>query len=472
MTGNVEPVVYELPSVMADSTTLFICGAMGDLTSRLLLPALGQLLTIEPSRDVRLVGVGKRDISDDDWRNRVRDAFGDENGETARKVADGATYVSADITTADGLRTVFAASQGRPVLYFAVPPAVAEASCAAMRDVKVPDGTILAPEKPFGTDEAGARRFNAILRDLVPENQVFRVDHFLGQSILLDLFGVRFANRIFEPVWKAEHIDSVVIRYDESLGLEGRAGYYDTSGALRDMLQSHLLELLAVVAMDPPASLTERDLRDATGAALRATHVWGDDPVASSRRARYTAGTIDGKKLPSYVDEDGVDPSHHTETLAEATFEVRTARWQGVPFILRSGKALTPATREIVLSFRPVPHLPAEFTGATMPDVLRFRFGPDVMSAEINVHGGAKPFELTRTAACADLGRGSVRAYAEVLSGILDGDATLAVRGDAAEECWRIVTPIIDAWDDNRVPLQEYQAGSSGPQDWPALPGD
>lgn len=244
-----------LPSDMAETTTLFICGATGDLTARLLLPALGQLLTLEPDREVRLVGVGRREMSGDDWRTTVRDAFGDDAGPTARSLADATSYLRADITAADGLRTVFDATQGRAVLYFAVPPAVAQTSCQAMRDVEIPDGTILAPEKPFGTDEASAREFNELLTALVPENQVFRVDHFLGQSILLDLFGVRFANRVFEPVWSAEHVESVVIRYDETLGLEGRAGYYDKSGALRDMLQSHLLELLAVVAMDPPASL-------------------------------------------------------------------------------------------------------------------------------------------------------------------------------------------------------------------------
>ncbi|MFW0786450.1 glucose-6-phosphate dehydrogenase [Gordonia sp. CPCC 206044] len=451
---------------MAD-TTLFIFGATGDLTSRLLLPSLGQLLTLEPDRSVNLVGVGRRDVSDADWRARVAESFGDDVGPTARDVAENSTYLQTDITSADGIRSVFDAADGRPVLYFAVPPAVAQTSCEAMVGLDIPTGTILAPEKPFGTDQASAQAFNRLLTGLVPENQVFRVDHFLGQSILLDLLGVRFANRVFEPVWTAEHIESVLIRYDETLGLEGRAGYYDGSGALEDMLQSHLLQLLAVVAMDPPSSLGERDLRDATAAALRATHVWGDDPAASSRRARYTAGIVAGRQLPSYIDEEGVDPARNTETLAEATFEVRTARWQGVPFTLRSGKALEPAIREIALTFRPVRHVPDQFSGETSPDVLRFRFGPDVMSLHIDVHRGSHPFELRPVDMTAELGQGSVHAYAEVLSGILDGDATLAVRGDAAEQCWRIVDPIIAAWRSGQVPLDDYPAGSSGPQGWP-----
>ncbi len=450
-------------------TTLIIFGATGDLTKRLLLPALGQLLDREPDRRVHLIGVGRSERDADTWRGEVREAFGDDAGPSALALADETVYRQGDLTDSDDLSRLLGEAKGRPVLYFAVPPAVTEKSCEALRDVDIPDGTILAPEKPFGTDEASAHALNQLLTQLVTEEQVFRVDHFLGQSVLLDLLSVRFANRMFEPVWSADHIESVVIRYDEDLGLEGRADFYEGTGALRDMVQSHLLQLLAVVAMDSPATLGERDLRDATGAALRAVQIWGDDAVAHSRRARYTAGEVDGKQLPSYVDEKGVDPARHTETLAEATFGVRTARWDGVPFTLRSGKALAPPVKEIALTFRPVRHLPAQFGTEVAPNVLRLKLGPDVMNVQLNIHDGTNPFAVKTIDFDADLGHGSVRAYAEVLSGILDGDATLAVRGDAAEQCWRIVQPVIDAWEANKVPLEDYPAGSSGPQSWPAL---
>ncbi|MGC5245961.1 glucose-6-phosphate dehydrogenase [Gordonia sp. DT219] len=450
-------------------TTLIIFGATGDLTKRLLLPALGQLLDGEPDRQVHLVGVGRSERADDDWRSEVREAFGSDAGPAASALAGETVYRQGDLTKSADLTRLLGEAKGRPVLYFAVPAAITQRSCEALRDVNIPDGTILVSEKPFGTDEAGAHALNELLTELVPERQVFRVDHFLGQSVLLDLLSVRFANRMFEPVWSADHIESVVIRYDEDLGLEGRADFYEKTGALRDMVQSHLLQLLSVVAMDSPASLGERDLRDATGAALRAVQIWDDDPVAHSRRARYTAGEAGGKHLPSYVDEDGVDPSRNIETLAEATFEVRTARWQGVPFTLRSGKALEPATKEIALTFRPVRHLPEQFGSTVAPNVLRLRFSPDVMRVELNIHDGANPFEIKAIGFDADLGHGSLRAYAEVLSGILDGDATLAVRGDAAEQCWRIVQPVIDAWNAGKVPLEEYPAGSSGPESWPRL---
>ncbi|WP_083444457.1 glucose-6-phosphate dehydrogenase [Gordonia sp. w5E2] len=451
-------------------TTLIIFGATGDLTKRLLLPALGQLLGLEPDLNVRLIGVGRHDLTDDQWRDKVREAFADERSDAGDRVAEQTVYRRGDPTDADDLRSVLSDIDGRPVLYFAVPPSVTRKACEALRDVDLPPGTTLAPEKPFGSDQKSARELNELLLELVPENQIYRVDHFLGQSVLLDLLGVRLANRVFEPVWSGTHIESVVIRYDESLGLEGRAGYYDGVGALQDMIQSHLLQLVAVVAMEPPATLGERDLRDAIGAALRAVHIWDDDAVASSRRARYTAGEAGGEQLPNYVDEDGVDASNNTETLAEATFEVRTNRWQGVPFTLRSGKALDPEAKEIVLTFRPLRHVPEQFEDQVQPNVLRFTFGHDAMSVRLNVHRGSHPFALKTVDLDADFGNASMRAYAEVLSGIIKGDETLAVRGDAAEECWRIVDPIVDAWRANKVPIDDYAAGSAGPDAWPTLP--
>ena len=455
---------------VTDDTTLVIFGATGDLTSRLVLPALAQLLDREPQRRVRLIGAGRSALTDTAWRALVRKAFGEERSDAAAAVVKSTVFRQADPTDEADFKRLLGEIEGRAVLYFAVPPQVAQKACEQLEPGDLPEGTVLALEKPFGSDQESARRLNEALRRLVPENQIFRVDHFLGRSTTLNVLGIRFANRIFEPVWSAEHIESVVIRFDESLGLEDRAGYYDEAGALVDMIQSHLLQVMAVVAMQPPATLHEADLRDATTAALRATAIWDDNAVRSSRRARYTAGEIDGEQLPSYVDEPGVDPDRQTETLAEATFEVRTSRWAGMPFTLRSGKGIGRPQADITLTFRPVRHLPAGFTGEAPGSVLRFSLGPDAMSLELNVNGGDDPFTLERETIEAPLGEGALRAYAEVLSSILDGDAALAVRGDAAEQCWRIVQPIIDAWRRGDVPLEEYAAGSTGPTSWPALP--
>ncbi|WP_194396901.1 glucose-6-phosphate dehydrogenase [Microbacterium atlanticum] len=455
---------------MAGETTLLILGASGDLTSRLLLPALGQLLTIEPYRRIRLRGAGMDDWDDARWREVVRAAFASAGFEAAFDSVSATEYVRADITAPADLARLLADHDGRLALYFAVPPAVAKAACEAFAEVDIPAGTVLALEKPFGVDEATARELNTTLERLVPEAQVFRIDHFLGRSTTLNLLGVRFANRVFAPVWSAQDIESVVIRYDETLGLEGRAGYYDKAGALADMIQSHLLQVMAILAMEPPATLHERDFRDATSAVLRATHVWGDDPATASRRARYTAGTVGDRRLPAYVDEPGVEPARQTETLAELVCEVRNERWRGVPFTLRSGKALPEKKGEVVVTFRRVNHVPEGLTGPAPGSVLRFSLGPDHMDLELNVNGGDDPFELERETIGADLGEGALKAYGEVLSGILDADATLAVRGDAAEESWRIVDPVLAAWRADEVPLQEYPAGSLGPGGWPALP--
>jgi glucose-6-phosphate 1-dehydrogenase len=200
---------------------------------------------------------------------------------------------------------------------------------------------------------------------------------------------------------------------------------------------------------------------------LRATHVRGDDPVHNSRRARYTAGDVGDRHFSSYVDEPGVDATRGTETLAEMTVEVRNARWQGVPITLRSGKALGNAEAKVEVRFHPVRHLPRGFTGDPGPTVLRFSLGPDSIALDLNVNGEADPLELEKVTLEAELGAGALKAYAEVLSGILDGDAMLSVRGDAAVDCWHIVQPVIDAWRDGRVPLDEYVAETSGPESWP-----
>lgn len=453
---------------MSDSTTLCILGASGDLTSRLLLPALGQLLTKEPDRPVHLIGAGMDDWDDDHWREVVKNSFEttDAEGSAVDTVLTSTTYHQVDITDSADLTKLLAEADGRIALYFAVPPAVAAKACTALESVALPDGLILALEKPFGIDEESARVLNEQLAKLIPEDQVHRIDHFLGRSTVLNVLGVRFANRVLEPVWSSEHIESVSIRFDESLGLESRAGYYDRAGALVDMIQSHLLQVLAIVAMDPPSTLTAIDLRDAKAALLRATSVWQDDPVASSRRARYTAGKIDGRSLPSYVDEKGVDPERQTETLAEMTVGIASERWAGVPFTLRSGKALGEKTHEIVIRFKPVKHLPTGFSGSTEPSVLRLELGPDRMSLELNINGPGDPFVLDRATLSTDFGEGQLLAYGEVLSGILSGDPSLSVRGDTAEQCWRIVQPVLDAWKAGDVPLEEYQAGTVGPASW------
>ncbi|MDO9396631.1 MAG: glucose-6-phosphate dehydrogenase [Herbiconiux sp.] len=448
--------------------TLLIFGASGDLTARLLLPGLGQLLTAQPERRLQLIGAGGTEWSDEEWRAVVTESFGEvaASGAAVDALLAGTRYVKADVTDPAELTRVLGMAAGTPAIYFALPPAVAAKVVLSLQKVDFPPGLTLALEKPFGLDVASAVALNAELAKLIPENQIHRVDHFLGRSTVFNILGLRFANRIFEPVWNAGHIAKVDIVYDEQLGLEDRAGYYDHAGALVDMIQSHLLQVMAILAMEPPATLGADDLRDAKEIVLRATRLWGDDPRASSRRARYTAGTIEGRSLPSYADEKGVDPARETETLAEVTLEISTWRWKGVPFTLRSGKALGERRREIVVTFQPAQQLPTGLTGANQPTVLRLYVAPDAMSLEIDINGPGDPYELERASLEATFGDGQLLAYREVLAGILDGDPTLSVRGDSAVEGWRILEPVIAAWKADEVPLEEYPAGSGGPADW------
>jgi glucose-6-phosphate 1-dehydrogenase len=452
-------------------TTLVILGASGDLSSRLLLPALGQLLSSHPERRVALVGAGAEEWTDAHWRQVLTKSFAtvSASGPAVDALLEGTRYLPADVTKPDDLKRILAASPGVPALYFALPPAVAATACRALEKVDLPAGTTLALEKPFGTDRRSAIALNAVLQKLVPEDQIHRVDHFLGRSTVLNLLGLRFANRIVEPVWSAEHIERVDVIYDETLGLEDRARYYDKAGALVDMIQSHLLQVLAVLAMEPPSTLDAADLREAKGAVLRATRVRDDDPVEWSRRAQYTAGTIDGKRLTAYGKEQGIDPSRHTETLAQVTFQVDTWRWAGVPFTLRSGKALGERRREIVVTFKGAQHVPTGLKGVTRPTKLRIMLAPDAMTLELNINGPGDPFEIERVDLTAEFGPGQLLAYGEVLEGILDGDPSLSVRGDTAVECWRIVAPVIRAWSADEVPMDSYRAGSGGPASWPPL---
>jgi glucose-6-phosphate 1-dehydrogenase len=448
--------------------TLVILGAGGDLTARLLLPGLGQLLQSDRPVELRLIGVGQDAMTDAAWRRRVTEAFrgAGATGARAKSVAERSSYLQADVTDPEDLGRVLDAASGTPAFYFALPPAVTILACRAMEKVELPKGTVLALEKPFGTDQRSAAALNRQLLKLVPEKHIHRVDHFLGKSTVLNILGLRFANRIFGSVWSAEHIERVEITFDETLALEGRAGYYDRAGALVDMIQSHLLVALALVAMDPPSSLDAEDLRGAMAQALRATGPWKGDPVASSRRARYTAGTIDGRSLPAYAKEAGVDPKRKTETLAEYVVGVENWRWAGVPFHLRSGKALGTKRQQITIVFRPVPHLPTGFRGSAGQTELTIALNPDGIQLDLNINGEGDPFELDRVELDVDFAPGQLGAYGEVLWGILTDDPTLSLRADVVEECWRIVAPVLAAWGKDAVALDRYRAGSAGPGGW------
>lgn len=459
-----------------DGTALVILGGSGDLTSRLLLPGLGSLLAARGPAQVRLIGAARDDDWDDQrWQDLVRTTFTEAglDKDAAERIAGEARWITTDATAGEDLAAVLeAAADGTEtqVVYFALPPSVTEKSIAAIAALDSrPEGLRLALEKPFGSDEESARQLNALLTSFLPEDRIFRVDHFLGESMVLNMLTMRTANRLLERTWSAEDVEKVEIIWDEEIALEGRAGYYDGAGAAVDMLQSHLLQVMAYIAMETPAVVRHCEVHDAVAAVLRATHVREDDPERFSRRARYTAGTSLGRDIPDYADEDGVDASRKTETLTEVELQVDTQRWHGVPFILRSGKALRPARSQVILTFREPRFRPAGLEAQAGKDRLIITLAPEALRLELSVDGADTPFQAVRTALEAQLGEGDIDAYGDVLAGMLSGDPLLSVRGDMAEQSWRILQPVLDAWREDRVPLEEYPAGSRGPVDWASV---
>ncbi|MQA33537.1 glucose-6-phosphate dehydrogenase [Modestobacter roseus] len=450
--------------------TFIVLGGRGDLTGRLLLPGLAELFAADGDGvggdEIDLLAVGRAGWSDEDYRGWARERLAEHAGHVPEEVRDRLVgrlaYQQGDVTEAADLRRALARAAGRPVVYLALPNTVFLPTLQALTEVDLPEGTSIGVEKPFGRDQADARELNTVLHRLVPEDRVFRTDHFLAKQTVLNLLGLRFANRLFEPVWNAGHVDRVEIVFDETLGLEGRAGYYDGAGALRDMLQNHLLQQLALVAMEPPLAVDGPSLSARKADVLRAVRPPAD-MARDTVRARYTAGTVGGRHLPDYTSEDGVDPARETETYAEYTVTIDNWRWAGVPFRLRSGKALGEGRREIAVWFKPVPHLAFDGVGQPEPDVLRLGLDPDHVTLELNLNGAGEPFDLERRDLDIDLPPNSLSAYGLLLREMATGAAALSISDVEAEESWRVVEPILAAWAAGAVPLQEYAAGSSGP---------
>jgi glucose-6-phosphate 1-dehydrogenase len=449
---------------------LVLLGATGDLTARYLLPGLAALRSGGHIGDgFRLMAVGREEWSDDEFRNWATAQL-DEHAlqlpAAARQaVMSASEYHRADVTDPAALAAVVSAAD--PIAaYLALPPSIFGATVSALHDAGLAPGSSIVLEKPFGESLAEATELNTLLSRVIPEESVFRVDHFLAMTTVQNVLGTRLANRALEPIWNGAHIAEIDIVWDETLALEGRAGYYDGVGALKDMLQNHLLQLLCLVAMEPPISLDARDLRDRKVDVLRSIRpLHDDDVVRHTRRARYTSGQIDGVAVPAYVDEDGVDPANHTETFAEMELQLDNWRWHGTMFRLRSGKALGRDRKEVAVRFRPVPHLPRGMHGDPQPNVLRFGLEPEGVAVEMS-GVGPRAHTLVPLSLAAELEPAELPAYGRLLLDVLNRDPALSIRGDEAEESWRVVTPVLAAWAKDLVPLQDYAAGSDGPSSW------
>jgi glucose-6-phosphate 1-dehydrogenase len=407
---------------------LLLLGATGDLARRYLLPALGALHAARRLPDgFRLVGAARGDLDEEGVRRLAGDAV--PAGMLAYRRVDLADSVS-----------VAAALGGAPepvAVYLALPPGSFGTTIESLARVGLPPGSRVAVEKPFGDDEKSARELNALLARTGID--VYRIDHVLGMETVENLVAMRSRNPALERLWNGESIDRVEILWEETLALEGRAAFYDRAGALKDVMQNHMLQLLGLVAMEPPAD--GRELGAGRLDALRSAHVVGD-----SRRARYTDGTLaDGREVPPYADEKGVDPTRCTETFAEIVLEVNRPRWKGTRFVLGAGKALAEQRKLVLLHLRGGGELEIGIDGPK-----------DVV---LRLHGaGEAPLAMV-----APKRPESLPAYGHVLLDILAGTNAYCVGRDEAEEAWRVVAPIRAAWEAGGVPLEAYAAGSAGP---------
>jgi glucose-6-phosphate 1-dehydrogenase len=445
---------------------MVLLGASGDLTSRLLLPAVAQLAEADLlPPGFTITGASNVEWSTDEFQQHVAAGL-DEHADVSAAARDDVVrrldFRPCDVTEAKDLAAVIGDEHPDTLVYLALPPFLFVPVLETLASATLGTGDAVAIEKPFGTDLASAQHLNQILRLRLPEPTIFRIDHFLSNDLVRRVVTLRFLNRVFEPIWNAGHIDSVDISWLESLTLEGRAGYYDTAGAMKDMVQNHLMEALALVLMEQPARLDAHSFRDVRVEALRAIATPRPDRMRTdSIRARYTEGAIGTRHVPSYVDEPGVDPERGTETYASLTLDVDSTRWDGVPFTLRSGKALAQDSAEIAIRFRPLPDYLLEQWPGVEANVLRVGLTDPYVSLSTTLNGPGRTAQTRQLETRSNPPRFS--AYGNLILHMLRNDPMLFIRGDEAEESWRLIDPVMRAWAAGDVPMREYAAGQEPP---------
>jgi glucose-6-phosphate 1-dehydrogenase len=483
----------------APPTVVVIFGASGDLTARKLIPAVYNLGVdgLLPA-DFFLVGYGRKPIPDEEFRGLAADAIKEFSRreltlEVWDRIAASTSYVAGgydDKAAFERLAAHIAGIEkklGREVqtlFYISTPPSVFQpillnlgASGLAGKHLGQAHHAKVIIEKPFGRDLASARALNDTIRRVFEEHQVYRIDHYLGKETVQDMLVQRFANAIFEPLWNRNFIDSVQITVAEEVGVGTRGGYYEQSGCLRDMIQNHTMQLLALTAMEPPVSLDAESIRDEKVKLLKAIQPLALGPGGDVARAQYAAGMTGGKKVPGYLEEEGIDPHSATETFAALRFSINNWRWQGVPFYLRSGKRMARRVSEIAVNFkRPPGTLFAEGEKFNLAaNTLAFQIQPDEgLSLILN---GKVPGLETRTQPvkmnfryATTFGSNTPEAYERLVLDAMVGDGTLFIRGDEALASWRLCTPILESWAAaGRDGMDRYAAGSWGPPSADAL---
>jgi glucose-6-phosphate 1-dehydrogenase len=485
------PLVEGLERLPVHPTALVIFGATGDLAHRKLLPALYNLAHegALPER-FDLIGVARSEMSHEEFQASARESIERfsrhrPDPDVLQGLVANMRYVAGSFdedrvySELDRTLDEFDEQAGQAldrVFYLSTAPQffpviAGKLGSAGLNQCESAEARIVI-EKPFGYDLASARALNAELLEVFDESQIFRIDHYLGKETVQNLMALRFANALFEPVWNRNFIDNVQITAAEDIGIEGRAGYYEGAGALRDLVQNHMMQLLALLTMEPPASFEANRLRDEKLKVLEAIVPPSPDEVDQMAvRAQYGPGVVGGKSVPGYRDEEGVAPDSRTETYAALRLHVSNWRWAGVPFYLRTGKRLTRKVTEIAVTLKPVPHLAFRSSGSVgvQANQVILTVQPD---EGVSVSLGAKipgptmrirPVNMEFRYGTAFMSQ-SPEAYERLILDAMRGDATLFTRNDEIEALWGIIDPILTAWhDDTSSPIPQYESGSAGP---------
>ncbi len=476
-----------------DAFDLVLFGGSGDLAMRKLLPALyyrHRDSANDPQRSRwRIIGVGREMQSRDAYLANVEAqarkfvAAGDFDEAAWSEFAACLDYVALDAREAGDYQRLASLLADAPakvrVFYLATAPVLFASICESLgvAGLVTPDSRVVL-EKPLGRDLASARRINEQVGAIFREDQIYRIDHYLGKETVQNLIALRFGNMLFEPLWSRACVRDVQITLAETVGVEGRGEFYDNTGALRDMVQNHLLQLLCIIAMEPPSSIDPDAMRDEKLKVLRSLRpMQAEDVALRTVRGQYRAGAIDGQPVPAYLEEPGIPAGSRTETFVALKAELNNWRWAGVPFYLRTGKRMQERLAEIVVNFRDVPHaLFPSVTGERVPNRLVIRLQPDeglelhLMAKVPGDEMQVRPVKLNLDFA-ETYGTRQWDAYERLLMDVIRGKLTLFMRRDELDAAWRWIEPILEGWERDPTPPRTYTAGTWGPASSSALPG-